>query len=1120
MRKISLFCAVSALAMPAAIHAQETTATIRGQVTAGGAPVSDAEVSVVNVPSGTTSTVRTDAQGNFSAAGLRVGGPYRITVTGGGYQATVVENVQLVAGEPLRLPIELAAAGEEIVVTGARSRRETSNGPITALTREEIEGVASINRDIRDIARRDPFVNIDLTNSRTIEIAGQNGRLNRFSVDGVQFSDDFGLNNGGLPTSRGPVPFDAIEQLAVKVAPYDVQEGDFQGGAINVVLRSGTNRFSGSAFYTYSDDNLTGSETRGQKINLDFKSEQYGALLSGPIIKDRLFFMVAYERLKESDPFDDGVGEGFANQIPGLTIGQVNTVSEIAQSVYNYDTLGLIQNAVEEDEKIAVKLDVNITEGHRASLTYIRNTGTQQFQQNAFTTTPTALGLQSNGYELAEEVNSGVFQLNSQWSDTFSTELRASYRDVNRDQTPFGGRDFAQFEVCTDATSSGSVTSCAGPRVFFGPDVSRQSNDLNTDNLSIDFVARQDFGNHQVKFTAGYTDIDVLNLFLQRSLGDIYFDSIADFQQRRASRFRLGGAVPSLNPIDAAARFSTQIYTIGLQDDWDVTDTLQLSIGARYDIYHNPNRPPLNSNFFQRNGYSNRSTFSGRGAFQPRFGFNWQAADRLIIRGGVGIFAGGTPDVFLSNSFSNTGQLTNQIDISRQNPTGAPAGTTPVCNLAVNTPNRAAICNAALEGATGRDFSSTITNFLTTNTASLALAPVNAIDPDFDLPKQLRATLSANYEADLGSLGDGWLLGADLLYGEVLNGITYTDTRSVVIGTLPDGRPRYGPRGGVATTNQDLVLTNDNRGRSIIGVARVSKSWDWGLSVDASYTRSDIEDSNAVTSATAGSLYGNNAFLDPNFAALGTSIYQIKDQWKFSVDFRREFFGDAETRFSLFGEYRSGRPYSITSFDPVSGRSPVFGAVGLQARNLLYIPEVNDPRVSFGATTNAQGVVTQTAAQAQDLFNSLVEDLGLEKYRGRIVPKNSQQSPDFFKVDLHISQEIPVPVLSGAKVKLFADIENVLNLIDSDWGSLRQVAFPQTAAITNIQCLTTPSAAPIVVPVGTPPAQNPTGAPAIAAANSNQACAQFRYSNVVAPNETLQSRQSLYQVRVGIRFEF
>ena len=529
---------------------------------------------------------------------------------------------------------------------------------------------------------------------------------------------------------------------------------------------------------------------------------------------------------------------------------------------------------------------------------------------------------------------------------------------------------------------------------------------------------------------------------------------------------------------DAAAQFTTLAWTVGVQDDWEVNESLQLTGGVRIDLYGNPDRPAPNPNFLARYGFSNRETFSGRYAIQPRVGFNWQAMERLIIRGGVGIFAGGTPDVFLSNSFSNTGLLTNQIDINRA---GCAASGT---------------C-AAFDGVTGRGFPGSVTGFLATNTASLAVAPVNAIDPDLDVASQLRATLSASYEADLGGLGDGWLFGVDFLYGNVLDAYQWTDIRSVVIGALPDGRPRYGPLGGVATSNQDLLMTNSSRGRSYIGVIRLAKSWDWGLSIDASYTRSDVTDTNAITSATAGSLYSNNAFLDPNQAAYGRSIYEISNQWKFRVDYNHAFFGDYRTRFSLFGEYRSGRPYSITSFDPTSGRLAVTGTIGNAARHLLYIPEIGDSRVVFGANV-VGGVTLQTAAQAETLFNSLVTDLGLEQYRGGIVPKNTQTSPDFFKVDLHLSQEIPT-FIGSSRIQVFADIENFLNLIDSDWGSLRQVAFPQTHALVNIQCI------------------NGAG---VANTTSSGTCAQYRYFNVTAPNETLIGRQSLYQIRLGIRFEF
>ncbi|WP_017671686.1 TonB-dependent receptor [Blastomonas sp. AAP53] len=1057
------------MATPA--YAQETTSAIRGSVTGDGAPLAGAQVRVIHTPSGTVSSSTTDAQGNFSANGLRVGGPFVIEINADGFEQSSVTDIFLQAGQPLRLPIELQS--QAVIVVSASSVRnslETSKGPITALSREEIDGVASINRDIRDLARRDPFVTMDLSNSRTIEIAGTNGRLNRFSVDGVQFSDDFGLNNGGLPTSRGPVPFDAIEQFSVKVAPFDIAEGDFQGGAINVVLRSGSNDFHGGAFFTYTDDSLTGNRTRGRDVSLDFDSKQYGGNISGPLIKDKLFFMFAYEKTEESDPFDNGVGAGFSAPIPNLSQAQIDRVSQLAQSIYNYDTLGQIQNAVEEDEKLVAKLDWNITDGHRASVTYVRNVGNQQFQQNTSTSLSSPrLGLFSNGYELTEEVNSGVFQLNSQWADNLSTEFRASYRDYNRGQTAFGDNNIGQVSVCLDEVAAGSATNCSTgvPQIVFGPDVFRHANALNTENLSLDFTGRLSVGDHDLRLTVGYTDQSTFNLFVPRSLGQFYFDSITDFQNRNAGQLQLNNAVPSLDPNDGAARFSSQTFTFGFQDDWQATDTLQISYGVRYDLLNVPDRPAANANFLARTGFSNQFTFNGLGAVQPRFGFTWNATNRLVIRGGAGIFAGGTPDVFLSNSFSNTGQLTNQITINR----------TAQCNTA------GSLCAAGLNNVNLTSFAPSVESFLTTNVASLAGAPTDAVDPDLKLARQMRATLSASYEADLGPLGDGWLFGATVLYGQQVYGYNWIDARSVPIGTLPDGRLRYGPIGGTPTNNRDLVMTNTTDGRSWIGSFQVEKSWDWGLSISGSYTRSDVTDVNAITSSTSSSLYGNNAFFDPNNVALGRSIYEIKDQWKFGIDFNKPLFDDTHnTRISLFGEYRSGRPYSITMFDNVNdanGRPALTGTIGNNNRTLLYIPTAgNDPRVTFA------NAATETA------FNNAVAQLGLEKFRGGVVSKNTQQSPDFFKVDLHLEQE--VPLLFGSKLSVFADIENVLNLIDSDWGSLRQVGFPQTSTLVQATC---------------------------AQANGNS-CTQYRYSNVLLPNEALVTRPSLYGIRLGVRVKF
>jgi hypothetical protein len=285
-------------------------------------------------------------------------------------------------------------------------------------------------------------------------------------------------------------------------------------------------------------------------------------------------------------------------------------------------------------------------------------------------------------------------------------------------------------------------------------------------------------------------------------------------------------------------------------------------------------------------------------------------------------------------------------------------------------------------------------------------------------------------------------------------------------------------------------MTNSHRGRSIIGVLRFSKGWDWGLRIDGSYTRQNVKDENALTSATAGSLYSNNAFLDPNFAAYGRSIYEIRNSFKFTIDYNHAFFGDNKTRISLFGDWHSGRPYSITGFSgSTGGRTDVWGTVGNGGRVLLYIPTANDPRVTFGAFSSA--TFNQTAQQASDLFNQLVDQMGLAKYRGRVVPKNSQTSPHFFKVDLHLAQEIPT-VVTPAKIELFADVENLLNLVNHNWSSLRQVVFPYTATLANVSCT------------------------AVTAGN----CTQYVYSNVQKPFLTLSTRQSFYQIRVGARVRF
>jgi hypothetical protein len=1118
---LSIACA---LAAPAA--AQETTSTIRGTVTSDGSPVTGASVEIVNTATGARSAATTTSSGSFDVSGLRAGDSYSVTVSAPGYVDAQVTEVVTVLAQAYELPIELQAEGaganEPIVVTATRLQGagSISQGPTTVLSAAEIANVASVNRDIRDLSRRDPFARLDdsPTGQRNISFAGQNPRYNRFSVDGVPITDSFGLGGDGLPSRRSPIPFDAIGQFQAKIAPYDVREGNFQGGSINIVLRSGTNRFQGTAFGAYSSDELTGKRTRlgpgvptGKVTLPNFTYKNFGAELSGPIIKDKLFFMIAGERLRASQPLAEGPGDNNAGvAIPTLTQAQVDLVSQIAQSKYGYDTGGVINTNGDKDDRLVARLDWNVSDTQRASATYTYAKDALNVGNNNFTTVPFGLGLASNAYVQSNRLHTGVVQLNSDWSDNFSTEVRGFYKDYKRGQDPVLGRGFAQFQVCTAPTSdrvdaNGNPASTANFNincpstnavVSFGPDASRQTNALSVKSYGGLIQGRLKAGDHDVKIFAEFQDVKTFNAFLQRSAGDYYFDSIADFQAGNAQRFRYGNAIPSLVPEDAAALFRYQGYAFGIQDNWRVNDELTVNIGGRYDLYGGDSRPALNPNFLARYGFPNSKYLSGLGVFQPRFGFTWRPAPTLTIRGGAGLFAGGTPDVYVSNSFANTGVLTNAIEVQQQNNgsySGSGANATTGAAILTN------VDGSKIPGAA---------NQLLTNATVSTTSPTNALDKDFKLPSQWRITLSADWEPDgAGFLGSGWTFGADLLYSKVNHQVFFRDLRVAANGsTTPDGRARYTPLTSFTDTNSDIVLSNSSKGRGYIAIARVRKAFDFGLEAGFSYTYSNIKDRNPATSSTAGSNYAAGVSLDPNGPAYGVSNDEIRNAFKFDATFSRAFFGDYKTTLGIFGESRTGHPFSYTFRDPAT-RSTVFGTIGTGTRYLLYVPTgLNDPKVSFANANDAA------------LFDQFIESTGLAKYRGKIAPRNGFHSKWVTRVDLHFAQELPTFV-GNSRFTLFADVENFTNLLNKKWGQIREYPFPYGISPVTVSCLTTP------VPTGTAPAAGQT------AANAGQACAQYRYaanqtrtvngvSQFTPPTDTVYSKLSLYTIRIGARISF
>ena len=1090
MRHLRLGVALAALAvpafvLPAAVQAQETTSAIRGAiVNEQSKPIAGATVTVIHTPSGTRIVQTSGANGEFNATGLRLGGPYSITVEAPGYDAATDTLDGLVAGTPQRVEVMLASAGRTITVTAARQRSAITigTGAATVLTARDIAGVANVNRDIRNLAARDPLVNIDPTNGGAISIAGQNNRFNRFTVDGVAFGDPFGLEAGGLVSTRGPVPLDAIGEFSVEVAPVDIRQGFFQGGAINTQLKSGSNRFTALGGAFYNSDKLRGDNARGVLRVGNFESQIYTAQITGPIIKDRLFFAVTYERTRDTVP------AAIAPSQLNITDGQITQIGQIANSVYGFDTLGVASDIIEKDDKLIAKFDLNIADGHRAAFTYVYNEGlvlAGQTGVGALNATNPNFQLLSNNYNQGATNHFGIFELNDQWTDNFSTQVRVSYADYTRLQQPVGGNtSLGEFRTCLAATTTTPSNTCpAGTRqLTFGPDISRQSNELESQSLNIEFNATLKMNNHTLKAVVERRTQDIRNLFAQRTSGAWYFDSIADLQGRQANELDI--AVPLRGGIDTVtAQFQNNSWTFGLQDTIDLGDNFTLIAGFRYDLFDTPDQPFFNQAFLDRFNFPNNSSLNGIGLFQPRLGLNWKVSDRLQLRGSAGLFGGGSPNVWISNSYSNPGPTLGRIQVRR-----ADDGTFTISGLSGLSAGQVQSLGAAtlnnVSGGTGVP-QALIDAVRTTGTAA---SPTNALDPNFNVPSQWRVSGSLDYNANLGPLGDDWRLGVDVIWSRAKDALDWTDLRSVATGTLPDGRTRYQVLPGQGTTtNTDILLYNVDKGHSWNIVTRFNKRWDNGLRLQGSYTFQRARDFNPGTSSVAFSNYTNSAAgIDPNSSAYGISNYQRDNAFRLVAGYDTNLFGENNTRFELFFNSQSGQRFSYTMADQASGnnRSNVFGVTGSNTRYLMYVPNVSsataDSRVVYAPNFDFAG------------FQSLVQNSELNKYQGGIAPKNIGRTPRYNRIDLAVRQE--VPFVFGGKIELSADIENVLNLVNKDWGTIRQVGFPYYGTLVNVTCATA-------------------------------ACTQYQFANrsgttVTAPTEGVNLNGSLWAVRFGARVKF
>lgn len=1009
MRKLSRVALLVSAALLAStqVSAQVTSSGIRGQLLdAQGNPLSGVTVEVIHTPTGSKKTLTTTDNGVFQSSGLTVGGPYTVKLKDGSqYKAGNITDLFLQLGRTASVELQAAKAAniEVISVKGTAAMAGAfKKGPSSEYSEDDIAKTAAIGRDFKSLLKRNSKVMVDPTadGGPALSIAGGNVRGNSLTVDGVKQNDDFGLNKNGYPGRRSPISLDAIEQLSVNIAPFDVTYGDFQGGSVNVVTKSGTNEFHGSVFYYRSDDSFIGDESEGQDLNIgDFSEDTYGFTLGGPLVEDKLFFFASYEKFKSTSPYqfslDNQNGNIEPNEKIGVTQGDFNEIASIARDVWGYEIGGYDVDKEEEAENLLLKFDWYINDDHRASLTYQDNEGNtvRDFWGETFPNANWATA-ESNRYNQAETLKALSLQIFSDWSADFSTEFKFSNKEVDTNQDPLLGANFGQMLIGTPN----------GGQLYIGPDQFRHANILGNDRQGWKFKGDYYLNDeHKLSFGWEHESLEIYNLFVFGALGMTTFDSIEDFRNNQGSHVfqnSLDG-----NPLSAVDQFEYDQDVFYIQDEWSATDDLTITYGLRYTQYSNDDLPVLNTDFVARHGYSNQGNFDGLDMVEPRLGFTYTYDGKTVIRGGLGLFGGGGPNVWLSNSYGNDGR-------------------------------RKTFAGCDNECFDGRSTPQEVLDFLAAGGFSGGNSDTNSVSPDFEIPSMWKFNIGFDRRQDLGFLGEDWLITTDLIISSVKDAAKYRELNLEQTDTAPDGRPIYNTPGPF-----DLSLENTDKGGAVVATLGFSKNFytDYGtFSFDISYTYQDVTEVNPGNAFVAFEGYSMPANADFQSDEEYNSEFEVRHSYTSNLTWSNEVFGDNTTSISISYNGRKGRHFSHTmrSNGTFGGFAGFASWDGYNSQS-LYIPTgIDDPLVTYADGFNSTG-----------FFNYINANSCLSGNAGSISRRHACTSAEIHRFDVRLLQEIQ---LTGDQaIELILDIENFGNMLNDDWGRAEGFVQPFNAPVVD-----------------------------------------------------------------------
>ena len=1018
-------------------QAQVTTASMSGTVMFQDEPVIGATVLAVPEPSGTNYGTITNVDGRFSLQGMRTGGPYKVTISYVGYQSAVYSGITLQLGENYNLNVKLKESSEtldEIVITAAKTKFNTEKtGATTNISSSQITSLPTINRSISDIARLSPYAS-------DMSFAGGDGRSTNFTVDGANFNNNFGLSDN-LPGGGNPISMDAIEEVQVVIAPFDVRQTNFIGGGINAITKSGTNTFKGSAYTYFQNQNMRGNSIDGEDLGARAKESKtiYGATFGGPIIKNKLFFFANVEVEKQPQQVikwrarTEGEQPDENNYISRTTLSDMQKVSDFLRDKYGYDT-GSATNfpADEKNLKLLGRIDWNITNGHKLSVryNYTKNTAWNAPNANSMDGgsgsrlyNTSRVGYQSMSfansmYSQDNKVSSVSADLNSRFSDKISNQLLFTYTDIE-DMRGTNSSPFPFIDILAGKDAEGNQI--MEPYMSAGYELFTYNNGVKNKITSVIDNFTYFAGDHKITAGISFEHQLASNAYMRNGTGYYRYSSLDDF---------LNGAAPETfawtygyNGVsDPKAQVTFNQIGFYAQDEWNIRPNVKLTYGIRFDdlIFDNSD--------LQRNDAIYDLDFGGkhidtgkwpksRMQISPRVGFVWDVFkdNSLKVRGGTGIFTGRLPLVFFTNMPTNSNMVQNAVVFGTKYENG----------IAVSHDSRL----DQLAGGMITNVDDAIKKFglPTTIENPVAGSKISGVKDNFKMPQIWKTSLAVDYQ-----LPTSFPLSVtgEFIYNKNINAVTLEninikDPSNWEHFNGADNRLIYPSDYTYVSGKNAVVLTNTSKGHGYTANVTVNAQPVEDLNMMLAYTHTESKEISGLPGSDPVSTWQGMLTIDgPNFATVQRSRYVVPDKVIAAINYNLPFRHKGllrKTSLNLFYSGYSASGYSFAYTNDMNGD-------GIN-NDMMYIPK-DDSEIKF-----------KNEADRTAFWNFVDQDSYLKNHKGEYAEAYAARAPWVHRFDLRITEDFSFKAgKTEHHFQLSLDFMNIGNMINSKWGVMKNAS--------------------------------------------------------------------------------